>query len=659
MLNDLVKESAKVGLKINESKTKSMRNRFATSSPITIANTPIGNVEEYVYLGRQLNPPNEILPEIHRRRRAGWAAFKSIEQATDSMTCQKTKAKLFDQTVLPALCYGAETWTLTKKNSEALRVSHAVLERRLVGIKLSEQRERGIHQEDIRRLSQVKDPLKHIRQQKLRWAGHIARRTDSRWTTTTLEWCPKDWKRPVGRPPMRWSDELRKNYCIYDNNNKMVKHWTTRAKDRDLWRAVIISGQHVYPNTHYASLYIEVEVIGIPNDCVREKSKVVQRNSVNPIWNHTTQLRIACVDLAFLRIAVCDSGQNGKVVAHRVVPVQCIRPGFRHLPLRTPTNLPIDNAMIFLRTRFEQEEHIYLHDDDSNAYCNLEHTLAYRTDMTPGLSPTPILKKQIFVLRITGAFADETAITVHSESGSTVKTVMQQALLNAGKNADQVEEYVLIEEAIPSQSGEDPIDQRVLPLNEPIMDAVACWNGSMRRFVLRKKGSDPSSRAWITSIIKSGTTSSTSVAPSPLTNIKSASSTQLHGRSLDSEAIGEHLEVTEGKWLNPRARSMGDTFLVCVHNVSEDQPYAILRASINSTASDIIRQVFVKARRPNIDETEYVLVEETSDDSKAPSTGPMSNKYNSNNTSTTQTTHFLNIFLSKIVPSALFKVIPH
>ncbi|CAB3400668.1 unnamed protein product [Caenorhabditis bovis] len=415
--------------------------------------------------------------------------------------------------------------------------------------------------------------------------------------------------------------------CLWDETHLLYNKFHPLSKDIGCHSALllnltIISGQHVYPNTHYASLYVEVEVIGVPNDCVREKSKVVQRNSVNPIWNHTTQLRIACVDLAFLRIAVCDSGQNGRVVAHRVVPVRCIRPGFRHLPLRTPTNLPIDNAMIFIRTRFEQEEHIYLHDEDSTTYCNLEHSLAYRTDMTPNLSPTPILKKQIFVLRITGAFADETAITVHSESGSTVKTVMQQALVNAGKNADQVEEYVLIEEAMPSAPGEDSIDQRVLPLNEPIMDAVACWNGSLRRFVLRKKGSDPSSRAWITSIIKSGTSgSSTSVSPSPLTkdgHVKSASSNQLHGRSLDTDAIGEHhLEVAEGKWLNPRAKSMGDTFLVCVHNVSEDQPYAILRASINSTASDIIRQVFVKARRPNIDDAEYVLVEETCDDSKS------------------------------------------
>ncbi|PIO63025.1 Phosphatidylinositol-specific phospholipase C, Y domain protein, partial [Teladorsagia circumcincta] len=68
----------------------------------------------------------------------------------------------------------------------------------------------------------------------------------------------------------------------------------------------VISGQHVYPGFHYASLYVEIEVIGIPCDCVKERTKVVQRNSVNPLWAHTTELRITFVDLAFLRLAVCD-----------------------------------------------------------------------------------------------------------------------------------------------------------------------------------------------------------------------------------------------------------------------------------------------------------------------------------------------------------------
>lgn len=35
----------------------------------------------------------------------------------------------------------------------------------------------------------------------------------------------------------------------------------------------------------------------------------------------------------------------------------------------------------------------------------------------------------------------------------------------------------------------------------------------------------------------------------------------------------------------------GDSFLVAVHNVAQDQPYAILRAPASSTALDIIFQV--------------------------------------------------------------------
>ncbi|VDO78256.1 unnamed protein product [Heligmosomoides polygyrus] len=250
-----------------------------------------------------------------------------------------------------------------------------------------------------------------------------------------------------------------------------------------LLNLTVISGQHVYPGFHYASLYVEIEVIGIPCDCVKEKTKVVQRNSVNPVWSHSTQLRINFVDLAFLRLAVCDSSQNGRVVAHRVVPARCIRPGFRHLPLRSVANQPIESATLFIRTRFEQEEHIYLHDEDSSSFCNLEHVLSYRTDLVsccptflcpysvsylelfalqvPQASPVPILKKQIFVLKVTGAFADETSITVHGESDSTVKAIMQQALLNSGKNADQVDEYMLIEESMVPVSGESSVEQRM------------------------------------------------------------------------------------------------------------------------------------------------------------------------------------------------------
>lgn len=60
----------------------------------------------------------------------------------------------------------------------------------------------------------------------------------------------------------------------------------------DLPLQQIISGQYVSTN-HTASTYIEVEVIGIPVDCVKHKTKVVSRNALNPIWNDLFSFQVS------------------------------------------------------------------------------------------------------------------------------------------------------------------------------------------------------------------------------------------------------------------------------------------------------------------------------------------------------------------------------
>lgn len=60
----------------------------------------------------------------------------------------------------------------------------------------------------------------------------------------------------------------------------------------DLSLKQIISGQYVSTN-HTASTYIEVEVIGIPVDCVKHKTKVVSRNALNPIWNDLFSFQVS------------------------------------------------------------------------------------------------------------------------------------------------------------------------------------------------------------------------------------------------------------------------------------------------------------------------------------------------------------------------------
>jgi hypothetical protein len=235
MATELDRESRRVGLKMNIQKTKSMRNTFASPEDVTIGTTPLEDVENYVYLGRLVTVKNELRPEIARRRKAGWAAFGSIKAVIDETRDTQLRAQLFNTTVLPALCYGAETWSLNKGLAEQLRVAHASLERRLVGLNLRQQRAQDLHRDDIRRMSCVADPLDYTSRRKHAWAGHVARRQDGRWSSATLCWYPRGVTRPLGRPPTRWSDSLRENYNDHNDRGRTIKHWSTKAQDRALW----------------------------------------------------------------------------------------------------------------------------------------------------------------------------------------------------------------------------------------------------------------------------------------------------------------------------------------------------------------------------------------------------------------------------------------
>ncbi|VDM68039.1 unnamed protein product [Strongylus vulgaris] len=63
---------------------------------------------------------------------AAWAAFGPLKEATDQLADPELRVHLFDSTVLPALCYAAETWPNTVATSKTLRTTHRALERRLL-----------------------------------------------------------------------------------------------------------------------------------------------------------------------------------------------------------------------------------------------------------------------------------------------------------------------------------------------------------------------------------------------------------------------------------------------------------------------------------------------------------------------------------------------
>ncbi|CAG9837260.1 unnamed protein product [Diabrotica balteata] len=222
MVQELVVGTEIVGLNINISKTKIMTN-LVPNQNISIGGKEIELVDIYIYLGHEIMIGRDNQThELKRRVGLGWAAFGKLRETFKSELPTCLKRKVFDQCVLPVLTYGAETLTLTKAAATKLRVTQRRMERSMLGITLRDR----ITNEDIRRRTGVTDIIEKIARLKWRWAGHIARMTDGRWTKRLLEWRPRENKRNVGRPPTRWTDDLR----------RINKNWIRAAQDRRGWK---------------------------------------------------------------------------------------------------------------------------------------------------------------------------------------------------------------------------------------------------------------------------------------------------------------------------------------------------------------------------------------------------------------------------------------
>ncbi|CAH2240381.1 jg26420 [Pararge aegeria aegeria] len=76
----------------------------------------------------------------------------------------------------------------------------------MLGVSLRDQ----IRNVEIRRRHQSYQHSSQNREAEVAMGGHIIRRRDGRWGPKVLEWQPRTGKRSVGRPPTRWTDDIRR-----------------------------------------------------------------------------------------------------------------------------------------------------------------------------------------------------------------------------------------------------------------------------------------------------------------------------------------------------------------------------------------------------------------------------------------------------------------
>uniref|UniRef100_A0A8C9SNI4 Phosphoinositide phospholipase C n=1 Tax=Scleropages formosus TaxID=113540 RepID=A0A8C9SNI4_SCLFO len=88
--------------------------------------------------------------------------------------------------------------------------------------------------------------------------------------------------------------------------------------------------------------FVEVEIIGLPVDCCKEQTRVVDDNGFNPVWEETLSFTLHMPELALVRFLVWDHDPIGRdFVGQRTVAFSSLMPGYRHVYLEGLTEASV------------------------------------------------------------------------------------------------------------------------------------------------------------------------------------------------------------------------------------------------------------------------------------------------------------------------------
>uniref|UniRef100_A0A7I4YVS2 Reverse transcriptase domain-containing protein n=1 Tax=Haemonchus contortus TaxID=6289 RepID=A0A7I4YVS2_HAECO len=180
MLAEFDNACGKIGLRLNLMKTMFMKNGLVPDAPLTLNGTNVSECSSYAYLEYRGSS------EENKEHPAPRSPFRHC--------CSS------------CLTYASETWTLRKQDEHAVSVAQRALERTMLGISLYTQVQKGIWSSELRQRTKIRDAVDYAKKLKIRWAGHVMRYSDDRWTRAVTDWILRDIKRTPGRPPTRWSD---------------------------------------------------------------------------------------------------------------------------------------------------------------------------------------------------------------------------------------------------------------------------------------------------------------------------------------------------------------------------------------------------------------------------------------------------------------------
>ncbi|KAF0686884.1 Uncharacterized protein FWK35_00036068, partial [Aphis craccivora] len=170
-------------------------------------NLTFEKVENFKYLGVNINSKNDMHREVSERIASGNRCYHSISKLLKSkLLSRKSKTLLYTSYLRPVITYACETWSSTKGDSNRLAIFERKVLRNIFGpiynteLRIFERRKN----EDLYRLLSKPNITTYIKIKRMEWFGHVWRADGDIIKKVLTETIQK--KRPIGRPRTRWKD---------------------------------------------------------------------------------------------------------------------------------------------------------------------------------------------------------------------------------------------------------------------------------------------------------------------------------------------------------------------------------------------------------------------------------------------------------------------
>lgn len=237
-LAELSEEAKKMGLEINAGKTKwmlmSTSERKRKADDVTVANMSFENVQNFTYLGADLNSANKASDEIDRRLMIGNRAyFANLKMLKSRLLSRSTKLRIYKTLIRPVVTYGAETWNISASDANKLRIFERKIIRRICGAVYENGLWRIRTNDEIDALIAHEDIVRFSKSQRLRWLGHVERMAETRMPKRIYK-ASMTGRRRQGRPRNRWKDEVENDLRLMQ-----MRGWRTLTADRSSWRNIV------------------------------------------------------------------------------------------------------------------------------------------------------------------------------------------------------------------------------------------------------------------------------------------------------------------------------------------------------------------------------------------------------------------------------------